>query len=40
MKIDWLQRVVHSDAAFYAIYAVFLAGAWIIAGIMRLRGHG
>jgi hypothetical protein len=52
MKIDWLavntgsaqltdfQRVVHSDATGYAIYGAFLVGAWIIAGIMRLRGDG
>jgi hypothetical protein len=52
VKVDWLavntgvaqltdfQRVAHSDATIYAIYGMFLVGAWIIAGIMRLRGGG
>jgi hypothetical protein len=51
-KIDWLavnigltrlnyfETVVHSDATVYAIYGAFLVGAWIIAGIGRLRGGG
>lgn len=52
MKVDWLavntgliqltdfQRVVHSDATVYAIYGSFLVGAWIIAGVKRLRSRG
>jgi hypothetical protein len=52
MKINWLavntglaqltnfQRLVHSDATVYAIYGTFVIVAWIIVGIMRLRGGG
>jgi hypothetical protein len=52
MKVSWFavnsglvrltdfQRVVHSDATFYAIYGTFLVGAWIIAGVKRLRDGG
>jgi hypothetical protein len=49
VKVDWLsvnsgviqlsffQRIIHSDATVYSIYAVFLAGALIIAEVMKRR---
>jgi hypothetical protein len=52
IKVDWFavntglaqltefQRIVHSDATVYAIYGTFLVGAWIIAGVKRLRSGG
>jgi hypothetical protein len=49
LKIDWLsvnsgvielsffQRIIHGDATVYSIYAVFLAGALIVAKVMKRR---